>query len=89
MKTKRKLALMMASAFAVTAFSASAAYVTVSGSGSGPTYEAARSSAINIGTLYCTAAGGYIAGVWIDSFVNQTDFGWTVQVYNSGCYVPD
>ncbi|WP_157515123.1 hypothetical protein [Luteimonas abyssi] len=89
MNFKRKLAVLAASAIAVISFSASAAYVTVQGSGAGPTYEAARSSAINLGTLYCTAAGGYIAGVWLDSFVNQTDFGWSVTVYNSGCFVPD
>ena len=74
---------------ATVAFSAFAGYVTVYGNGTGSTYQAARSAAISNGTLYCRAAGGYIAGIWQDSFVNDTGFGWSVQVRNSGCYVPD
>lgn len=89
MKTKLIACFFAGLLAASLSFSALAAYITVYGSGTGSTYQAARSAAISNGTLYCAAAGGYIAGVWLDSFVNETPFGWSVQVYNSGCYIPD
>ena len=77
---------LLAAMVLIVSFPALAAYKQVRGTGSGATYQMARSSAVNMATMSCMAARGSLTSV-IDSSAYQNSLGyWTVSVYGT-CFV--